>query len=660
MAAASQDLLFRFLGVDDGAGAQFDRMAGKARTTSTSLAKFGAGAAVAAGIVAVASVKMAATFQQSTELIHTQAGATQAQVDSYRKSILSLAGATATAPEELSKALFHLASTGVSGAKAIDELRIAAEGAKVGGANLEDVTNALNAVIVSGIGGVHGFSSAMGQLNAIVGTGDMHMQDLADALSTGVLAAIKGFGVTLPQAGAALATFGDNNIRGAQAATMLRMAVNALAKPVVSASGAFAQLGLTGSKALGTFAKDMQTGGLDKALTDLHTRLVQSGNTGARTGQILLDAFGKKAGVGIAILEEEFGRFQTKQDEIKAAAGNFGGAWASTTKNLSFQFDQFRADIDVLAIKIGDALIPAALGAIRGFEDLGKATAGTVGFFEHNRVATLALAGALSAALAPAAIKASAALAVAAYRTLAINVIYARGVVIALADAYKVMGTQAKIAYVEATGGLALIAVAGVEAWTQIRDRSKQATDYANSYVAALKVNTNSTTSISSSTSALQKQIGVFKQFPNSFGVMDSTIKALQAKVPVLTGQFRTASTATRDMGQEFGLTAGQVVTLAAKMGPGELQKPLAQVEKDFQAATQAARDSADGSKIAGGAFSDMGSVATTASNAVNDLSTAFDNLVGNFLNTKQAQLDFKNGMVSLDKALHKSHDSLS
>jgi hypothetical protein len=38
--------------------------------------------------------------------------------------------------------------------------------------------------------------------------------------------------VSLTEVGAALAVFGDNNVRGAEAATQLRMAIMALAKPV--------------------------------------------------------------------------------------------------------------------------------------------------------------------------------------------------------------------------------------------------------------------------------------------------------------------------------------------------------------------------------------------------------------------------------------------
>ena len=121
---------------------------------------------------------------------------------------------------------------GITGSKAMDLLRIASEGARVGGSDLVDTTNALDAVIASGIGGVKNYSQAMGALNAIVGSGDMTMQDLVDAMGTGLMAVAKSYGQTLPEIGAALATFGDNNIRGAKAATDLRMAMQAMQAPM--------------------------------------------------------------------------------------------------------------------------------------------------------------------------------------------------------------------------------------------------------------------------------------------------------------------------------------------------------------------------------------------------------------------------------------------
>ncbi|HET6908906.1 MAG TPA: phage tail tape measure protein [Mycobacteriales bacterium] len=398
---ASRDLTFRFLGQDLGASRTFDKMALQAEGLHTKLSSvqkaIGSGIVLAVGAMAVKSVEAASKFQSSMELIHTQAGASQDEVKKLSGAVLGLAGKTATAPDELAKGLYHLESTGLRGAKAINVLRVAAEGAKVGQADLEDVTNALNAAIASGIPGVQNMQQAMGALNAVVGSGDMRMQDLADALGTGVLAVVKGFGLSLNDVGAALATFGDNNIRGADAATALRMAVMSLAKPAVAGADAIKTLGLQQD----TLAKAMQRGGLNAALTVLHDRLIATGFTGNKTGQILTEAFGKKAGIGLQVLEEQFARFQSKVKEVRDGATGFADAWDATTKTLSFRFAQLKDGAEALGIRIGMVLIPVVSKTIQGVTALGSAVGATVRFLDQHKMAVELLAGVLAVRFLP-------------------------------------------------------------------------------------------------------------------------------------------------------------------------------------------------------------------------------------------------------------------
>jgi trimeric autotransporter adhesin len=94
----------------------------------------------------------------------------------------------------------------------------------------------------------------MGQLNATVGAGDMTMQDLNDALGTGLLATLKTLGLQVNDAGAALAVLGDNNIRGEQAATRLRMGLMQLVHASETAQKAMHGLGLAPLKLAETCA----------------------------------------------------------------------------------------------------------------------------------------------------------------------------------------------------------------------------------------------------------------------------------------------------------------------------------------------------------------------------------------------------------------------
>lgn len=321
----------------------------------------GAGAvSLASGLVGIEAVKMGSSFEQQMTRINTQVGVSKGNIKGLSDGVLGLAGQVGFSPDSLAEALYHVESAnksmGMSSKQALEITKIAAEGARVGGSDLIDTTNALNAAVVSGIPGVQNMDQAMGVLNATVGAGDMHMQDLAEAIGTGVLPMVKGYGVTFDDAGAALAVFGDNNIRGADAGTALRMSVQALAKPVKGSTEWLNKLGLSQD----TLAKDMQKGGLKLAINDLNKHMKDSGVTAKEQGQILTDVFGKKAGVGLNILLGQVDRFNSKYPEMEKGANGFGKAWKTQTQTTAQKFAQLKASIEASMIKLGIVLIPIA------------------------------------------------------------------------------------------------------------------------------------------------------------------------------------------------------------------------------------------------------------------------------------------------------------
>ena len=325
------------------------------------------------GLAAVYGVDKAGEFQSSMEQLHTQAGVAQSQIAGLSQGVLQLAGQVGEGPQSLSESLYHvasnMASTGASAAQMLNAVKVAAEGAQVGNANLTDVTNALGAAIASGIPGVQNYTQAMGYMNATVGAGDMNMQDLSDAFGTGVLANIKMYGVTLQDVSAALATFGDNNIRGAKAGTDLRMAVQAMVAPVSTAGPALAQLGLKTT----SLADAMKNGGLDSALELFISHLKSAGVPTKDYGELITDVFGKKAGSGIGVLIGEFSRFQGKYAQVKEGADSFASDWAARQQTMAQQWTNLKAGVSALAISFGTLLLPAAtkvVGTLAKFADL--------------------------------------------------------------------------------------------------------------------------------------------------------------------------------------------------------------------------------------------------------------------------------------------------
>jgi len=350
----------------------FEGVAAKSEGMSTSMAKLNKVAGLAAGAMvafAAESVKMAADFDAKMALLNTQAGVSADKLPALKKGVLDIAAATGQGPDSLAESLYHVESNfeslGITSQKALEITKVAAEGAAVGHADLVDVTNALTAAVASGIPGVQSMSQAMGVLNATVGVGDMSMQDLSKAFGSGMVATVKGFGLNITDVGAALAVFGDNNIRGANAGTQLRMSVQALANPVASAGDALKKLGLTHQ----TLADDMQKGGLKLALEDLSTRMVRAGISADEQGQIITEAFGRKAGAGLNVLLSQMDRLESKYPAMTAGANGFADSWANTQKTVSQQFKELEQSANGAMITFGEKLLPSVLSATHGLLD---------------------------------------------------------------------------------------------------------------------------------------------------------------------------------------------------------------------------------------------------------------------------------------------------
>lgn len=304
-----------------------------------------------------------ADFDAALTRIQTQAGATAGEVDKARGALLAMSGRVAQSPDALANSLYHVYSAtktlGYSLPQMLKAVEIAGRGATTSGADLEETTNSLTATLVAGLGPVNDMGKAMGALNTIVGVGDMKQEDLNAALSTGILVTAKTYGVTLSQAGAALAVFGDNNIRGANAATRLRMVIQDLSKPAADADAVLGKIGLTSQD----LRDDLEKGGLSLALVHLKQKLEDAGITGDKVGGFLEDAFTKKAGAGLAILLNNLDQYDQKQRTIETAADDFGSKWAAATKTARFAFDQLGARIDAAGIKLAGKLTPAAAAA---------------------------------------------------------------------------------------------------------------------------------------------------------------------------------------------------------------------------------------------------------------------------------------------------------
>src|SRR5436190_17463071 len=163
----------------DRASRTFDRVGRSAGHLSSTMGRaarvISEGFAVAAVAGAGASVKMAADFQSSMLKVRTQAGASAKDVTYLSNAVLKLGKYAEQSPQQLADSLYHLKSVGMDNVHAMKALKTASDLAAVGGASLEETTNALAGAWRSGIRGAQSFGGAAATVNAIIGAGNMKM-----------------------------------------------------------------------------------------------------------------------------------------------------------------------------------------------------------------------------------------------------------------------------------------------------------------------------------------------------------------------------------------------------------------------------------------------------------------------------------------------------
>ncbi|MBL7487076.1 phage tail tape measure protein [Frankia sp. AgW1.1] len=339
---------------------------------SKAVATAGKVSAAAFALVAVESVHLAADFDAQMEKLNSQLGMSIPQVNALKSQVLDLAGKVGQSPDSLAEALLHVEaatkSLGSNGPKAMDVLAIAGKAAAVSGANLVDVTNALDAAMVSGLPGMENLSKAAGQLVAAVGEGDMSMQDMADAFGKGNVAIWKNYGLSITDVTASLALFGDMNLRGAAAGTAMTNTMKYLLHPAASAPKYFDAMGLSVDK----LSKDITSGGLPKAIADIKTgldTLYGSGKDADLKKQIALtDMFGTKGGNSISDMIGAYGVYTEKVKAAGAATGDINKAFKDTeAHSFSQQMKELKASAEALGISLGNKLIPPLESVIKFF-----------------------------------------------------------------------------------------------------------------------------------------------------------------------------------------------------------------------------------------------------------------------------------------------------
>jgi SLT domain-containing protein len=301
--------------------------------------------AVAAGIgaIMVESVKMATEFEKSTTLLVTGAGESSKSIEQVRTDILKMARDTGTSTDQLSKGMFMVASAGFHAGEGIKVLSAAAQGAKIDGADLDTMANALTSGLNAyGLSADHAtsFTNMMGET---MRNGKMHMQDLAASLSS-VLPIAAAAGIGFDQVGGAMATMTSKGMTAQNAAQNLASTIKNLSNPSQVAVKAMEAMGLSS--------------------VDLQQHLSERGLTG--TLMILHDAIIKKLGPDGIVLQDTFRNSRTASADLQIELGSMNGRLRDLSQSL-------------MDGKLSHAeYLKAVKGLDEGSFNLGKQFAGTM------------------------------------------------------------------------------------------------------------------------------------------------------------------------------------------------------------------------------------------------------------------------------------------
>ena len=396
-AAAAERLAVASKGAGDAAGA--------AAAKSDAAAGGGLGkykmAFVGVAVGAALAVKAASDWQDSTTHLVTDAGESSKNLAMVQQGMLAIAAATGTSTRQISDGMYHIESAGYHGAQGLSILRVAAEGAKVGGADLDTIgktlTGTLNAYGMTSDNAATQTkyaTSMMNQLIATVGAGDMRMQDLAASLGNvaPVAAAAK---IKFSEVGGALATMTAQNMSAQQATQDLRHTILALESPNKVAQTELLGLGLSARQV----QDSLGTKGLAATMQMVaEAAKAHAGALGQTYTQAMYKAMGGTVGLTTALMltGSRMATFKANAAAVAAEAKKGGDAvdnWGKIQGTFKFKVDQAKASIESMGISLGTALLPtltAILGPIAHFLSLIAA----------NKAASIALAVVIGGLLA--------------------------------------------------------------------------------------------------------------------------------------------------------------------------------------------------------------------------------------------------------------------
>lgn len=296
-----------------------------------------------------AADKAAIKFEDTFLRIQTLTNAATKDLGKFRDATLNLAGTFGRGPQELAEALFFITSNGIQGAKALDVLKVSAEGAalqlgttQVVASNITSIMNAYGAENIS----------AARTLDILVAAEKESKTSAAELITQygRLLPAAQVLGVSFEEVSGILAFFTRTTGSAAQAGTQLSNILNKLIKPSAEAKKVLQSIGVTSVE---NFNALVRQNGVLNTLQLVFDRL--GGNT-----EKFAKVFGNIRGIAGALQLVGPGADNARAaiNRVIDSVGAADKAFAQLQNNPAFQRKQAFAEFQAALIQIGELIIP--------------------------------------------------------------------------------------------------------------------------------------------------------------------------------------------------------------------------------------------------------------------------------------------------------------
>jgi TP901 family phage tail tape measure protein len=360
-----QSTLRKTEAVADSAGSSMVRSGRRIEKAGAGISKFGKAAtkyyATPLLLAAGASVYFGQKYEKAMLMVQTHTDTNRRDLALYKHEILEMgrSGKYTQGPAELGEAMYHIASDGYKGVKATTMLRKSADLAMVGQSDLAESTYALVSAMKTGIRGTETSGQAINTLNAIVGAGDMKMQELVGAMSTGVLPAAKAMGLSLKDVGVAEDIMTQRGVPAQQSAYRLAMTFQMLIPHTEKAEDAFERLGLKNKALVKQFEEHPKEGLLSAfELLEEHLKKVE-GPKGVDQIQTIEEIFGGgRTSRGAITLLQNLDSVRETYGRINQLAGETPKKIAQAKAAPVNKLRESWVQVETVLTEVGSDLIP--------------------------------------------------------------------------------------------------------------------------------------------------------------------------------------------------------------------------------------------------------------------------------------------------------------